>query len=342
MKRAGNLYNKIYDFNNLHKSYLLARRSKRYRNEVLRYTDNLEENLIILQNELIWKSYKQSDYRTFKIYVPKERTIKALPFKDRVLQHAVNSVIEPIFVNGLYEHSYACLNGKGAHKASRVLKTWLFNSKHKNMYYLKCDIAKYFDSINHAILINILESKIKCPDTLNLLKHIIDNGIGVGIPIGNLTSQTFANIYLNEFDKFIKHKLKIKHYIRYMDDFIILDESKEKIHRYLNEIEDYLEINLGLRLNHKTRIAPAFKGIDFVGYKHYINRINLRRSTWVRQKKHIKKMFKKLECNKITKEEVRRSLYSILGHIKHADVFILRKNIEEKFKTINSLKGDIL
>lgn len=337
MKRTGNLYDKIYDFNNLHKSYLLARRSKRYRNEVLRYTDNLEENLIILQNELIWKSYEQGDYRTFKVYVPKERTIKALPFKDRVLQHAVNSVIEPIFIKGFYEHSYACLNGKGAHKASRVLKTWLFNSKHKNMYYLKCDVAKYFDSINHAILINILESKIKCPDTLNLLKHIIDNGTGVGIPIGNLTSQTFANIYLNEFDKFVKHKLKIKHYIRYMDDFIILDESKENIHRYLNEIESYLSSNLALKLNHKTRIAPVFKGVDFVGYKHFINRINLRRSTWIRQKKLIKNMFKKLKQGKITTDEVRRSLYSILGHLQHADVYLLKKNIETKFEQLREV-----
>ncbi|MGL4672626.1 MAG: reverse transcriptase domain-containing protein [Cetobacterium sp.] len=334
MKRVGNLYNKIYDFNNLHNSYLLARRSKRYRSEVLKYTDNLEENLIIMQNELVWKTYKQGEYRTFKVYVPKERTIKALPFKDRVLQHAVNAIIEPIFTKGFYEHSYACLEGKGAHKASRVLKTWLFDTKQKDIYYLKCDVAKYFDSINHAVLINILESKIKCPDTLDLLRKIIDNGTGVGIPIGNLTSQTFANIYLNELDKFVKHKLKIKYYIRYMDDFIILDESKEKIHEYLHEIESYLSSNLALKLNHKTRIAPVFKGVDFVGYNHFINRTNLRRSTWVRQKKQIKSMFRKMEQGKMAKEEVAKTLYSILGHISHADTFLLKKNIENKFATL--------
>ncbi|MGL5057404.1 MAG: reverse transcriptase domain-containing protein [Fusobacteriaceae bacterium] len=334
MKRTGFLYEKIYQFDNLHRAYLLARRCKRYRAEVLEYTDNLEVELITLQNELIWKSYKQGEYRTFKVYEPKERTIKALPFKDRVLQHAINAVIEPIFSKGFYEHSYACLPGKGAHAASKTLKKWIYNTRDKKMYYLKCDIAKYFDSINHAILINILESKMKCPDTLDLLKQIIDNGTGVGIPIGNLTSQTFANVYLNEFDKFIKHELKIKKYIRYMDDFIIIEESKEKIHIFLNKIEEFLISKLGLRLNHKTRISPVFKGIDFVGYNHFINRTNLRRSTWVRQKKKLKSLFKKLETGKTTEEIVAKTLYSILGHISHADAFLLKKNIEKRFKTL--------
>ncbi|MGL6066448.1 MAG: RNA-directed DNA polymerase, partial [Cetobacterium sp.] len=218
--------------------------------------------------------------------------------------------------------------------ASKTLKKWIYNTRDKKMYYLKCDIAKYFDSINHAILINILESKMKCPDTQELLKQIIDNGTGVGIPIGNLTSQTFANVYLNEFDKFIKHELKIKKYIRYMDDFIILEESKEKIHILLNKIEEFLISKLGLRLNHKTRISPVFKGIDFVGYNHFINRTNLRRSTWVRQKKKLKSLFKKLETGKTTEEIVGKTLYSILGHISHADAFLLKKNIEKRFKTL--------
>ncbi|MGL4998586.1 MAG: RNA-directed DNA polymerase, partial [Cetobacterium sp.] len=219
--------------------------------------------------------------------------------------------------------------------ASKTLKKWIYNTRDKKMYYLKCDIAKYFDSINHAILINILESKMKCPDTLGLLKQIIDNGTGVGIPIGNLTSQTFANVYLNEFDKFIKHELKIKKYIRYMDDFIILEESKEKLHKYLNKIENYLSSNLALRLNHKTRISPVYKGVDFVGYNHFINRTNLRRSTWIRQKKNIKKMFKELKSKEIVVEEVRKKISSILGHIKHADTFKLKTNISEAFKKIS-------
>lgn len=339
MKRIGNLYNKIYDFKNLHNSYLLARRCKRYRNEVLNYTDNLEVELITLQNELVWKCYKQGKYRTFKVYEPKERTIKALPFKDRVLQHAVNSVVEPIFSKGFYEHSYACLVGKGAHKASKTLKKWIYNTRGKNMYYLKCDIAKYFDSINHTILIEILERKIKCKDTMELLKHIIENDSKVGIPIGNLTSQTFANIYLNEFDNFIKHALKIKYYIRYMDDFIILKESKEEIHIILKHIEEFLISRLGLRLNHKTRISKIYEGIDFVGYKHYINRVNLRRSTWVRQKRNIKRMFQKFEKNKISYEDVEKSLYSILGHIQHADAYMLNKNIENKFMQLRRGKN---
>ncbi|MGL4999089.1 MAG: RNA-directed DNA polymerase, partial [Cetobacterium sp.] len=226
--------------------------------------------------------------------------------------------------------------GKGAHAASKTLKKWIYNTRDKKMYYLKCDIAKYFDSINHAILINILESKMKCPDTLDLLKKIIDNGTGVGIPIGNLTSQTFANVYLDEFDKFIKHELKIKKYIRYMDDFIILEESKENIHIYLNRIENFLITKLGLRLNHKTRISPVYKGIDFVGYNHFVNRTNLRRSTWVRQKKNIKRMFKMLETGKMCSAEVKKSLYSILGHLKHADTYELKKRIKNDFIRLES------
>lgn len=331
MKRIGFLYEKIYQFDNLHKAYLLARRCKRYRAEVLEFTDNLEVELITLQNELIRKSYKQGEYRTFKVYEPKERTIKALPFKDRVLQHVVNTVIEPIFSKGFYEHSYACLPEKGSHAASKTLRKWMYNTRDKKMYYLKCDIAKYFDSIDHVILLKILEGKIKCPDTLGLLKQIIDNGTSVGIPIGNLTSQTFANIYLNEFDKFIKHELKIKKYVRYMDDFIILEESKEKIHVFLKKIEEFLVSRLRLKLNHKTKISPIFKGIDFVGYNHFINRTNLRRSTWVRQKKKIKNLFKKLENGKITKEIVCKTLYSILGHISHADTWRLKTKITKDY-----------
>ena len=168
MKRIGNIYEDIYKFSNLHDAYLKARKGKRYRNEVLEYTRKLEENLIALQNELIWGMYRQGEYREFKVFIPKVRTIKALPFRDRVLQHAVNTIIEPIFEKQFYTHSYACRKGKGLHDASKQLKTWQFLAKKngQKLYCLKCDIKKYFDFVGGASLDGTVSKK---EDVINLV-----------------------------------------------------------------------------------------------------------------------------------------------------------------------------
>lgn len=189
---------------------------------------NLEENLIILQNELIWGEYRIGTPRVFTIFVPKIREIKALPFKDRVLQHALNSIIEPCFENSFYHYSYACRKDKGTHRASLKVQEWLYIAKknNKNLYCLNVILKKFFNSVDLKILVKIIEKRIKDKKVIWLIKQILGKA-QKGMPIGSLTSQLFANVYLNELDNFVKHKLKIKKYMRYMDDFIIFSEDKK-------------------------------------------------------------------------------------------------------------------
>lgn len=218
MKRYTGIYEQIYDFANLERAYKKARRCKRYRNEVLRYSRNLEENLINLQNHLIWHSYEQGIYRTFYVYEPKKRLISALPFADRVAQHAINNILEPLIDRRFYYHSYACRKEKGMHKASEVLTKWLYDETFdgKPLYAIKADIHHYFQSIDHERLKATIRRIIKDEEALALLDKIIDNvgTDGKGIPVGNLTSQLFANLYLDRMDKYLKETLHVRHYIK--------------------------------------------------------------------------------------------------------------------------------
>ena len=318
MKRIGELYEKIYNFNNLYEAYLKARKNKRYRLEVMTYTNNLEENLITLQNELIWGKYKIGNPRIFTIFIPKIREIKALPFRDRVLQHALNTVIEPYFEKSFYNYSYACRKEKGTHKASLKVQEWLYiaEKNNKNLYCLKCDIKKFFNSVDLKILLEILSRKIKDKKVIWLIKQILGKS-QKGMPIGSLTSQLFANVYLNELDKFVKHSLKMKHYIRYMDDFIIFSENKTELHYILNEIENFLKTKLELELNNKTRIHPVKTGVEFVGYIHFYNKTRIRKSSWKRFKKHLKTTKKSYDKNVINKETYNNTISSYYGHLKH-------------------------
>lgn len=327
MKRHGDLYRKIYDFANLENAYKKARKNKRYRNEVLKYTENLEENLITLQNNLIWKSYMQGEQRIFYVIEPKKRTISALPFRDRVAHHAINNVIEPIFDKRFYAHSYACRAGKGTHAASETLTKWIRNLyfEGKPLYALKADIKSYFHSVDHERLKKLLRRVIKDADALWLLDLIVDSGGegGRGIPVGNLTSQLFANIYLDTLDKYVKERLCVKWYLRYMDDFVILSHSKKELHALWVDIEGFLFTELGLLLNPKTTIINAKHNVDFCGYRHYRDHRKIRK----RSVKSMRKKIKALYNGKMSKEAFGKSLQSWLGHIKHGDTFNLQKKI---------------
>ena len=334
MKRHGNLFSEIYDFANLHRAYNKARRGKRFYNEVLRYSANLEENLINLQNHLIWKSYTQGTHRHFIVTEPKKRQISALPFRDRVAQHALNNILEPLFDKRFYFHSYACRDGKGTHKASSQLKRWIRNLSFegKPLFALKADISGYFASVDHARLKALLRRAIKCNDTLWLCDLIIDGGgeNGRGIPVGNLTSQLFANVYLDALDKFVKEELQIKYYMRYMDDFVILSHDKKELHTVLQEIEGFLFADLALRLNPKTCVFNAKNGVDFCGYRHYKGHKKVRERS-IRGMRNKVRAFRK---GKISKENFKKSVKSWLGHIQHADTFHLRRRM------IRRIRGD--
>lgn len=326
MKRYGDLYAKICEFSNLELAYRKARRCKRYRNKVLRYIAGKEDNLVWLQKRLVAHTYRQGPYRTFTVTEPKKRLISALPFPDRVAQHAINNIIEPLIDKRFYFHSYACRKGKGMHKASDTLTQWIRNLSFegKPLYAIKADIHHYFQSINHGILKERLARIIKDKETLCLLGQIIDAGEGeTGIPVGNLTSQLFANLYLDALDKFIKDELHIKHYIRYMDDFIILHHDKLYLWGVLRAIELFLRDKLALELNPKTAIVAAKNAIDFCGYRHWKDHKKVRAA-------NVRRMYRKISAyrrGKFDREAMGKTLASWIGHVGHADTYHLQQKV---------------
>ena len=294
MKKIKGLFPKIYDFENLFYAYKAAIKCKRYRQDVMEYTDRLEDNLIILQNEFIWGMYEVGRDNIFYVYEPKKRLIMSLLFKDRVAQHAIYRQLNPLIEKRFIYDSYACRQGKGTHAAIDRLQSWLCQTERKpqRYYYLKLDIAKYFYRIDHEKLKGILARLIDDPQLLDLLAKIIDcedtkfglplgADVGdvafdkmlddVGLPIGNLTSQMFANLYLNELDQYCKHKLKIHFYIRYMDDIIILHHDKKYLEEVKRKIAAFIGEKLNLQLNNKTCIRPTSMGIEFVGFPGMVN-----------------------------------------------------------------------
>jgi retron-type reverse transcriptase len=353
MKRIKNMYEKIYDFENLYQAYLEARKNKRYRDEVLKFTANLEENLIQIQNELIYKTYKVGRYREFFVYEPKKRLIMALPFKDRVVQWAIYRQLNPILDKRFIYDSYACRKGKGTHKAADRLQYWLrkVNRKPQKYYYLKLDISKYFYRIDHEVLMNILKRKIADKDLLWLLDVIInsedtkfglpldadlDNFEGerlsdVGMPIGNLTSQLFANLYLNELDQYAKHKLKLRYYIRYMDDIIILHHDKKFLHAVKDDIENFLNEKLKLNLNRKTAIRPINCGIEFVGFRIWPTHRKLKKKTALKMKRRLKYLQKAYARGEVSFDEVNASIQSYFGLLEHCNSYNLRKKLCQTF-----------
>jgi len=229
------MYARFCDEENIYNAYLKARNGRRYKDEILRFSYNIEKNLQNIVYELRNNKYKHGLYYEFVVNDSKKRIIRAAPFKDRIIHHALCNIIEPIFEKSFIFDSYACRLGKGLHKAIKRFKQFLRIIKLKNnlkdynnIYVLKCDIVQYFNSVNKNILFELIKRKIKDENILAIILIIL-NSYEKGLPIGNLTSQLFANIYLHELDFYIKNELKCKYYIRYMDDFIIFDFDKKKL-----------------------------------------------------------------------------------------------------------------
>jgi len=264
MKRHFDLFEQFTTFESLHRAHLLARRGKRDRAEVLRFTQHLEENLLMLQRELLEGTYRTGDYRYFKVYEPKERVVASLPYRDRVVQHALISAVEPLFERTFHHDSYACRPGKGMHAGADRAQQFLrqVERSHGQVYVLKADISKYFNSIDHGVLKRLLRRRIGCERTLAVLEGIIDSNAVIGdltpkgLPIGNLTSQLAANIYLHELDDFVKHGLRERRYLRYMDDFCVVHHDKAQLHRLRHDVEAFLWDQLRLTTNHKTQVFP--------------------------------------------------------------------------------------
>ncbi len=318
MKTHNNLFNQICCFENIHLAYLKARKNKRYKNNILDFSNNLEKQLLHIKKQLEDGDYRHGGYKEFIVCDSKKRQIKAPCFKDRVVHHALCNIIDPIFNPCFIFDSYACRKRKGTHRAVKRLKNFLKNKN--NVYYFQCDIAKYFDSISHNILIRLIKKKITCLKTMALIKEIINSSfkkdLGTGIPIGNLTSQLFANIYLNELDQFVKRELKSVYYIRYMDDFLFLSENKNELKELSKIIKQFLYHKLNLIINpKKIIISPCSIGINFLGYIIFKDYALLRKNT-------IKKFLAKIK-NKNSKEK--KAIW--FAYAKHANSYLLSKKL---------------
>lgn len=272
---------------NLFFAYKKARKGKTKKDYVIEFEKNLIDNLRILHYELKNQNYNPKPLKTFILRDPKTRKISKSDFRDRIIHHALVRVIEPIFDNTFICDSYANRKGKGnlsalqrfykfIRKVSRngKINGW-FNENQIKGYCLKADIKHYFQEVNHEIIIDIVKRKIKDKKVIWLIERILgnnvpDNPATKGMPLGNLTSQFFANVYLNELDKFVKQELKAKYYIRYVDDFILLSPSKEQLLRWKRVISNFLGENLNLELHQdKSKIIPLSKGIDFIGFRNF-------------------------------------------------------------------------
>ena len=343
---------RITSFEWLEAAYRKARKQKRYRPEVLAFSNDLDSNLLRIQEQLRNGSFVFGPYRRHWVYVPKRRLVMALPFDSRVVQWAIYLLLNPFYDRQMIEDSYACRIGKGSLAAIKRLQYWLrlIRNKPGDWYYLKLDISKYFYRIDHEVLMRILKRRIEDPELLALLDTIINrNGErfglprfrtaeetpeedwleDVGMPIGNLTSQLFANIYLNELDQFCKHVLRIRYYIRYMDDVIILADSKEKAHAYKDRIADFLLTSLHLDLNGKTAIRPADSPLEFVGYIATAKRLKLRKATVRRIKNSFRAICRKYFAGRMTHEEFVRRVASYQGMIVHAENRNLRRRLNQ-------------
>lgn len=302
------------------------------------------ENIFTLHEELLCKTYKHGGYTAFKVNDPKPRDIHKAKVRDRLLHHAIYRIMYPYFDRKFIFDSYSCRIDKGTHRAVNRFREFariVSKNNTRTAWVLKCDIRKFFANIDHQILKEILAHYIGDSDVLWLLNQIIDSfdsGIGVGLPLGNLTSQLLVNNYMNVFDQFAKRELKAKYYIRYADDFIILSENISELDVLLLKISQFLKQELKLQLHPKKVSIQTFaSGVDFLGYVIFPDHIILRTKTKQRMMRKIKENYRLYKNGEITQENFKQFLQSYLGILKHCrshqlklDIIQLIKNYNEK------------
>ena len=323
-KTVRNKYYKNLTYEKLMEAHIKSRKGKGYRKEIIEFNLKQEEYIMWLLEKLQNKTYKHGGYTTFYVTEPKVRKIEKSKYIDRIVHRwVVNNFLEPAFVPQFVPTSYACIKGKGMHRAAIYVQQSMKHCKRiwNEYYILKMDIAKYFDNIDKNILFNILKKKIKDKDLLWLLNEILyAQKREKGLEIGNYTSQMFANIYLNEIDQYIKRELKIKYYCRYLDDSVLLVKTKQEAKQALKKITIFLKENLGLELNKKTQIFKNKQGVNFCGYKINEYRMKIRDKGKRKLKKKIKLLKYKIKNGEITSKEAKKYLAGHLGYIKYANV----------------------
>lgn len=324
MKRHGNLFGKIIDIDNLYLAHKNARKGKSYYSDVRMVDSDLEHYLWQLHDSLRDHTFTTSPYTTKQIYEPKKRTIYKLPyFPDRIVHHAVMNVLQPIWDKTFIYDLYSAIPGKGLHAGSYRLRQFM-RDRESTRYCLKYDISKFYPSIDHDILIEKIRKKIKCEDTLWLLEDVVRSpGENKNVPIGNYLSQYFSNIYMSDFDHWIKEEKRMRYYIRYCDDGVILHRDRDTLQKLQVEIEEYLREELDLTLNPKTRVLDVDRqGIDFLGYRCFRDYTLLRKSSARRFKKKIKS----IEKGNHDSQNMISSIMSYLGWLRHCDSYHLQSS----------------
>ncbi len=364
MKSIKHIRERVIDYENLYSAYLHARRNKRYRNEVLAFSANLEDNLHDLQTALRDQTYRPGPYRKRIIHDPVDRLIMWQDFIHRVVQWAVYQVINPAFVSSYIEDSYACIKGRGSDAAARRLFYFMQQAgrlersagldeqgRPKRRFYLeKMDTSKFFYRIDHQVSLDLVGRKCNYDPWLMWIMDLFVNadgekfgfppGKGVkdtapeemvadkGLAVGSLLNQMLANVNQNEVDHFAKRQLRIHYYVRYMDDIVILSDDKKQLREWRGQIETFMESRLKLQLNpNKTFIQPISHGIDFCQYRIYPDHIKLKKSTALRMKRNLKRVQGLYADGKIDLERARRTVSSYMGLLSHCDSYQLRKTI---------------
>ena len=330
-KTIKNKYDEYLNYNKLMEAHIKCQKGKMNRLNVIKFNLKKEEYIQWLYEQLKNRTYKHGRYTEFYVLEPKKRKIEAARYIDRIVHRwLVDNFLEPAFFPQFIDNTYACIKGRGMHKAALdVQKAMRECKKYYGEYYiLKMDVAKYFQSIDKDILFGIIQKKIKDKDVLWLIRQTLYNGRDEsGIPIGNLSSQLFGNLYYNETDQFIKHKLKIRYYFRYMDDSVILMHEKEEIKKVKEHIEKFIEENLKLKFNSKTNIFKSKQGVNFCGYKINEYRLKIRDKGKRKLKKNVKVLKERIKSGEITSKEAKKHLCGHFGYLKYANTYNLINKI---------------
>ena len=326
-KKCADTYDNIISPDNLLLAWKEFLKGKQKKKDVQKFELHLMDSVLALYRELQAKTYQHSPYQAFNISDPKPRNIHKAQVRDRLLHHAIYRILYPFFDKTFIADSYSCRKNKGVHKALKRFAVFGRKASQNNtqtVWVLKCDVRKFFASIDQNILLNILKKHIPDQDILNLLAEIIGSfhtEEDKGLPLGNLTSQLLVNVYMNEFDQFMKHQAKAKYYIRYADDFVIFSDDKEQLKVTLLQISAFLEFRLGLKLHpDKVFIKTVASGVDFLGWTHFPDHRVLRTVTKNRAFRNIRQ-----------KEGKRETVESYLGLMKHGNAYKLRRKIETNY-----------
>ncbi len=319
-------YDNIISLENLLTSWREFLEGKRKRKDVLEFSVRFMDNILKLQHELKSKEYRHGTYYAFKINDPKPRDIHKANISDRIVHHAIYRLLYPYFDKKFVYDSYSCRINKGTHRAInrfRALARKASRNDTKTVWVLKCDIRKFFANINHEVLKSILRRHINDDDIMWLLENVIDSfhtgdDLSIGLPLGNVTSQIFINIYMNELDQFMKREVKVRYYIRYADDFVIFNTDKNYLINLVTQIAEYLEKELKLSLNQKkVFIKTLSSGVDFLGWVHFPHHRVLRTATK-------RRMFRKLK-----QKHTKGTIISYMGLLMHGNSHELTKRIDD-------------